>query len=81
MIRRAHARGLKVYVWTINDPVQMSVMLSRGVDGLITDDPALARDVMDLREGLSPIGQWIVWIAGETGLLRGMAASSRVEEA
>ena len=46
-IRRAHERGMQVYVWTINDPVQMSVMLSRGADGLITDEPALAREVLD----------------------------------
>ena len=45
MIRRSHRRGMRVFVWTINDPVQMSVMLSRGVDGLITDEPALARRV------------------------------------
>jgi glycerophosphoryl diester phosphodiesterase len=28
----------------------MSQMLGRGVDGLITDHPALAREVMDQRE-------------------------------
>ncbi|MBW1753307.1 MAG: hypothetical protein JRJ46_09425 [Deltaproteobacteria bacterium] len=41
MIKRAHKQGMKVYVWTINDPIQMSVMISRGVDGIITDEPAL----------------------------------------
>jgi len=69
MIHRAHEQGMKVYVWTINDPVQMSVMMSRGVDGIITDEPALARQVMELRKQLSPFGSLVVWIAGETGLL------------
>jgi len=69
-IRRAHSRGMKVYVWTVNDPVQMSMMLSRGVDGIITDEPAEAREVLELRAKLSPIGHLIVWAAAESGLLR-----------
>jgi glycerophosphoryl diester phosphodiesterase len=70
VIRRAHKRGMKVYVWTVNDPIQMSVMMSRGVDGLITDEPALAHRVQELRADLSPFGRLLVWIAGEAGLLR-----------
>jgi len=69
-IRRAHGRGLQVFVWTINDPIQMSVMLSRGVDGLITDRPAFAREVIDYRESLGPVGRLLIWLAGESGLLR-----------
>ena len=81
MINRAHKRGMKVYVWTIDDPVQMSVMMSRGVDGIITDEPALARQVMELRKDLSPFGRLIVWIAGETGLLRGADMVSTEDDA
>jgi glycerophosphoryl diester phosphodiesterase len=74
-IRRAHERGLRVFVWTINDPVQMSVMLSRGADGLITDEPAIARRVLELRETLGPSGRLLLRIAGEVGLLRTPKAS------
>lgn len=83
MIKRAHKRGLRVFVWTINDPVQMSVMISRGADGIITDEPALVRKVIELREELSPIGRLVVWIAGEAGLLRGEAVdeASSAEDA
>jgi len=80
-IRLAHRRGMKVYVWTINDPVQMSVMLSRGADGIITDEPALARQVLLLREQLSPLGHLVVWIAGETGLLRDLEDASVKDDA
>jgi glycerophosphoryl diester phosphodiesterase len=75
-IRRAHRRGMKVYAWTVDDPVQMSVMMSRGVDGIITDQVALAYQVKDLRAKLTPLGRFVVWMAGETGLLRGMEKSS-----
>jgi len=70
MIRRAHGQGMEVYVWTVNDPVRMSVMMSRGVDGIITDEPRLARRVLEFRENLTPLGRLAVWIAGETGLLQ-----------
>jgi glycerophosphoryl diester phosphodiesterase len=80
-IRRAHSRGMKVYVWTIDDPVQLSVMMSRGVDGVITDRPDVARQVLELREQLSPLGRLLIWIAGETGLLRGADEVSTEEDA
>jgi len=81
MIRRAHGRGMRVFVWTINDPVQMSVMLSRGVDGLITDEPDIALRVMEYRDTLGPFGRVLVWLAGETGLLRQGDAPSEQEDA
>ena len=52
-VRRAHAAGKEVYVWTVNDKLNMSRMMSRGVDGVITDYPALAREVLEQRAELS----------------------------
>lgn len=37
LIAAAHARGLAVQVWTINDPDDMAALLDLGVDGIITD--------------------------------------------
>ena len=45
-IRAAHAAHKPVYVWTVNDPQRMVRMIGLGADGLITDRPALAREVM-----------------------------------
>ena len=53
-VRSAHAAGKEVFVWTVNDALGMSVMMSRGADGIITDDPALARAVLAWREELNP---------------------------
>ncbi len=53
LIRRARKAGRDVYVWTVNDPISMSRMISRGAAGLITDEPALAREVLSERAKLS----------------------------
>ena len=36
----AAMHGLKIHVWTINDPAEMEALLSDGADGIMTDDPA-----------------------------------------
>jgi glycerophosphoryl diester phosphodiesterase len=53
-IRRARKAGKPVFVWTINDALSLSHWMSMGVDGVITDEPALARDVLAERASLSP---------------------------
>jgi glycerophosphoryl diester phosphodiesterase len=53
-IRRARAAGKPVFVWTINDALSLSHWMSMGVDGVITDEPALARQVLAERASLSP---------------------------
>ena len=53
-VYRSHAHGKRVYVWTVNDAVSLSRMMSIGVDGVITDEPALAREVIADRADLNP---------------------------
>ena len=45
---------MPVYVWTVNDIDTMLAMLELGVDGLITDDPALTVEVIDRVAELLP---------------------------
>jgi glycerophosphoryl diester phosphodiesterase len=42
MLRDAHRAGREVHVWTVNEPREITQMMSRGVDNLITNDPDLA---------------------------------------
>jgi glycerophosphoryl diester phosphodiesterase len=53
LIRRAHAAGKEVHVWTVNEPELMLRMIERGVDNIITDDPALLARVMQERKELT----------------------------
>jgi glycerophosphoryl diester phosphodiesterase len=48
-VGRAHELGLEVAAWTVNDRDRMAEMIDMGVDGIITDDPALLREVMAAR--------------------------------
>lgn len=40
-VKAAHERGLKVWVYTINDAATAQQLLAAGVDGIITDNPAM----------------------------------------
>ena len=46
MVRRAHARGLQVLPWTVDDPATQEALIDAGVDGMITDYPDVLREVL-----------------------------------
>jgi glycerophosphoryl diester phosphodiesterase len=52
LVRRAHVAGIHVHVWTIDDAEEMTLLLDRGVDGLMTDRTDILRQVLRSR------GQW-----------------------
>jgi glycerophosphoryl diester phosphodiesterase len=68
LIASAHRQGKDVLVWTVNDAVSMSVLISRGVDGIITDDPALGRSVLLQRAELSPAERLLLELALHFGM-------------
>jgi glycerophosphoryl diester phosphodiesterase len=60
LMREAHAKGLMVYAWTVNDVDGILDMMEVGIDGLITDDPALAiAAIQDIRQ-LTPMERLIL---------------------
>jgi len=46
LVASAHRRGHRVNVWTVNQPEEMKRLFALGVDGIFTDDPKLARQVL-----------------------------------
>jgi glycerophosphoryl diester phosphodiesterase len=49
-VRTAHRRGLAVHVWTIDDADEMHRLLDLGVDGIMTDRPAVLKGVLESRD-------------------------------
>ena len=46
LIEREHKAGRKVNVWTVDAPSEMQKLVQWKIDGIITDDPLLARHVV-----------------------------------
>jgi glycerophosphoryl diester phosphodiesterase len=38
-VKKAHENGLKIVVWTINDPAEVEEYVKKGVDGIASDKP------------------------------------------
>ena len=49
LVDEAHAAGMKVIPWTIDDPATINKLIDDGVDGLITDYPDRLREVLAAR--------------------------------
>jgi glycerophosphoryl diester phosphodiesterase len=69
-IRAAHRRGREVHVWTVDDPLRMSALVSRGVDNLITGYPTVARDMLAERKAMGPVERLLINFAAEFGIVR-----------
>jgi glycerophosphoryl diester phosphodiesterase len=68
-VNRAHRNDKKVYVWTINNPVDVSRYASFGVDGVITDFPGRARQVLNERDRMNPLERLLVHLAFRIGIV------------
>lgn len=41
MVGQIHAKGKRVYAWTVNDVDDVQKLIDAGVDGILTDDPVM----------------------------------------
>ena len=48
-VAAAHRRDMQVHVWTIDDAPEMHRLIDLGVDGIMTDRPAVLKEVLESR--------------------------------
>ena len=60
LIRTANRQGREVHAWTVNSAAEMADLIERGVHGIITDRPALARRVSREMRELSPAARLLL---------------------
>lgn len=46
VVRRCHKKGVRVHAWTIDSPFALRQMKRMGVDAVITNRPAFAREIL-----------------------------------
>jgi len=49
LVRRAHASGSHVHVWTIDEATRMEQLIDIGIDGIVTDRTDVLKDVLSQR--------------------------------
>ena len=52
-LKAAHARGIRVHVWTLNRPAEIESLLDLGIDGVMTNRLSLLKQIL-LRRGQWP---------------------------
>jgi glycerophosphoryl diester phosphodiesterase len=57
LVEAARGEGLAVYVFTVDDPLEMHRLLDLGVDGLFTNHPGRMRELLASRQGGDPPGR------------------------
>jgi len=46
IIKKLHSQNKTVFVWTVNKSRKMKKLVRRGADGIITNRPDIARDII-----------------------------------
>jgi glycerophosphoryl diester phosphodiesterase len=62
-VHRAQEHGKQVFIWTVNERLSMFRMFSLGINGIITDEPAMAREVLEERADLGTAERLLVHTA------------------
>lgn len=68
LINRSHTAGKQVFVWTIDDAATMSRLMNRGIDGILTNSPKVAREVLKQRSKMSSSERLLTELAALLGM-------------
>lgn len=67
LVAAAHRDGLKIAVWTVNDPARMAELARLGADAIVTDRPDVLRDVLGRSGARLPRACRLPWPDGVPG--------------
>lgn len=73
-ILAAHRAGREVIAWTVDDPVSMAALMTRGADGVITNQPELAQRVRAQYAELELPERLLIQVASLVGSARPVGA-------
>lgn len=59
LMENVHAQGKGVFAWTVNTKSEMERLLLLGVDGIITDNPVLAREIVYREEATETLMEYL----------------------
>lgn len=59
LMENVHAQGKGVYAWTVNTKSEMERLIMLGVDGIITDRPVLAREIIYREEATETLMEYL----------------------
>ena len=59
LMQNAHAQGKAVYAWTVNSKSELERLTLLGVDGIITDRPVLAREIVYREEATESLFEYL----------------------
>lgn len=59
LIENVHAQGKGVFAWTVNSKSEMERLILLGVDGIITDRPVLAREIVYREEATESLMEYL----------------------
>jgi len=65
VVKRAHAVGKEVHAWTVNKENELERMKAIGVDNIITDKPAYAREIVQSNHSAETFGEWMLLFTSE----------------
>lgn len=59
LVENVHAQGKGVFAWTVNSKSEMERLIMLGVDGIITDRPVLAREIVYREEATESLMEYL----------------------
>lgn len=69
-IRAAHRLDREVHVWTVDEPLLISAMASRGADNLYTGHSVMARRTLAERVTMGTVERLLIDLAADLGIVR-----------